>query len=62
MSIIELTSTLPDPGQGPNCAKCAGPTRLIGVEPHPTRPHTDLRTFECMACEAVQVKIISFAH
>jgi hypothetical protein len=62
MSMIELTPAQSHPISGPNCVKCAGPTRLIGIEPHPTRPHTDLRTFECMACDAVQAKVIPFAH
>jgi len=61
MSILQLTSARCHPAPGPK-VECAGPTRLIGIEPHPTRPHTDLRTFECMACEAVQARIVSFVH
>lgn len=43
---------------GPGCVLCDAPTRLIGIEPHPTRAHTDLRTYQCLACDHVQAAII----
>ena len=46
---------------GTACTKCAGRTRLIGIEPHPTKAHTDLHTYECMACNAVQARVIAIA-
>lgn len=61
MSIIEFTPAQPDPTRGPACATCGGPTRLTGVEPHPTEPHTDLRTFQCLVCDAVQAKVMPFS-
>ena len=42
----------------PRCAKCDGPTILVGIEPT-LEPGYDLRTFECVTCsssEAVKVK------
>ena len=47
---------------GPPCAECGGPTRLVGIEPHPTRAHTDLRTYECMACDALQARVVPLAN
>jgi hypothetical protein len=46
---------------GPACAECGGPTRLVGIEPHPTKPHTDLRTFECVACQALKAHVVPLA-
>ena len=47
---------------GPACAICNGPTRLTGIEPHPTRPRTDLQTFQCLVCDGVQTAVISLTH
>jgi len=44
------------------CASCNGPTRLIGIEPHPTRARTDLQTFQCLVCDGVQTTVISLVH
>ena len=52
---IDLT---PDPAPGPACAHCKAPTRLMGIEPHPTKAHTDLRTYQCLACDHVQVTVV----
>jgi len=46
---------------GPACTKCGGITRLVGIEPHPTKAHTDLRTYECMACDALKAHVIPLA-
>ena len=43
---------------GPACTSCGGPTRLVGIEPHPTEAHTDLRTYECVACSAPQALVV----
>ena len=61
MSIIEITPAQPGPTQGPACAECGSPTRLTGIEPHPTKPQTDLRTFQCLACDAVQAQVMPIA-
>ena len=42
----------------PECAGCAGRTRLVGVEPHPRFDRTDLCTYECEECGAVQTGAI----
>jgi hypothetical protein len=62
MSIIEFNPEQPDLTRGPACEKCKGPTRLTGIEPHPTQPHTDLRTYQCLTCDAVQAKIVPVAN
>ena len=54
MSIIELDPAQPHATHGPACAKCGGPVRLTGIEPHPTKAGIDLRTYQCLACDAVQ--------
>ncbi len=54
MSIIAIHLDQNHVGSSPACAECGGLTRLTGLEPHPTKARTDLRTYECMACEAVQ--------
>lgn len=61
MSTLQIDLTHRSPDLGPPCTKCAGRTRLIGIEPHPTRAHTDLRTYECMACDAVHAAVVPFA-
>jgi hypothetical protein len=43
---------------GPRCAHCSAPTRLVGIEPHPTTVKTDLRTYQCLACERVQAEVV----
>lgn len=37
----------------PRCEKCGCRTRLAGIEPHPRLPQTDLRTYQCLACNDV---------
>lgn len=38
----------------PLCEKCGCRTRLTGLEPHPRLRHTDLRTYQCLACNELQ--------
>jgi hypothetical protein len=45
----------------PLCHKCGCKTRLAGIEPHPTRPQTDLRTYQCLACNDVQAVEVPLA-
>jgi hypothetical protein len=35
---------------------------LTGIEPHPTRPRTDLQTFQCLVCDGVQTAVVSLVH
>jgi hypothetical protein len=46
---------------GPACVECGGPTRLVGIEPHPTKMHTDLRTYECVSCQALKAHVVPLA-
>jgi hypothetical protein len=43
---------------GPTCDRCGAPARLFGIEPHPTISRTDLRTFVCDRCQAMQTEIV----
>jgi len=61
MSTLEIDLGHRPADLGPACTKCDGRTRLIGIEPHPTKAHTDLRTYECMACDAVQARVVPLA-
>jgi hypothetical protein len=53
---IHLATPLPEPG--PACKSCGAPTRLVGIEPHLTKARTDLRIYECIACEATQAVVV----
>ena len=46
---------------GPACTECGGRTRLVGIEPHPTKAHTDLRTYECMSCDGLKAHVVPLA-
>ena len=46
---------------GPACPECGKLTRLVGVEPHPTQPRTDLHTYECLACDVMQTQVVPLA-
>lgn len=54
MTYLNHTAVLP----GPDCAECGKSTRLTGIEPHPTEKLTDLRTYQCVVCDAVQVQSV----
>jgi hypothetical protein len=43
-----------DPFLLPVC-DCGGPMNLASLEPHPTRPGSELKTFKCQDCGAQQV-------
>jgi len=58
MSITEFDPAQLNPTDGPACAKCGGPVRLTGIEPHPTKAGTDLRTYQCLACDHVQAAMV----
>lgn len=50
----KLQPTLRDPFLLPVC-DCGGPMNLASLEPHPTQPAQELKTFECQLCAAQQV-------
>ena len=58
MSTTTIDSARSDLTHGPACSQCRGPTRLTGIEPHPTQPHTDLRTYQCLICNGVQASVV----
>jgi hypothetical protein len=58
MSTPDIDIGSPDLAPGPFCQACGGPTRLAGIESHPRLPRTDIRTFECIACQAVQALVV----
>jgi hypothetical protein len=43
---------------GPTCTRCGAPVRLFGIEPHPTISRTDLHTYVCEQCQAMQTEIV----
>ncbi len=59
MSTLAINLAPPKPESGPACEKCTGPTRLVGIEPHPTKARTDLRTYQCLACEHMQAAMVT---
>jgi hypothetical protein len=61
MNTLQIDLPNHSPDLGPACAKCGGPTRLVGIEPHPTKAHTDLRTYECMACQSLKAHVVPLA-
>ena len=56
MSITEINLNRSHALKHPACEECGSQTRLTGIEPHPTQPHTDLRTFQCLVCDGVQAE------
>jgi hypothetical protein len=58
MSTLQIDLSQRSADFGPACVECGRLTRLVGVEPHPIRPHTDLRTYECIACDVMQTKVV----
>jgi hypothetical protein len=58
MSNIAIDLDQSRPLGHPACQQCGSPTRLTGIEPHPTQAHTDLWTYQCLACDAVQAAVM----
>jgi hypothetical protein len=58
MAVLEEPQARQRSAQSPACNLCGSPTRLFGLEPHPTVDSTDLRTYVCEACSAVQTEIV----
>jgi hypothetical protein len=42
----------------PGCGGCRGQLQLLGVERHPVRRWTAVRTFVCIDCERVEVDVL----
>jgi len=61
MNTLEIDMAHGSADFGPACTKCGGRTRLVGIEPHPIKDHTDLRTYECLACDALQARVVPIA-
>jgi hypothetical protein len=40
----------------PKCRDCGAAMRLYGIEPHPTTDRTDLLTYVCSDCDAMQTE------
>jgi hypothetical protein len=39
----------------PNCSECGAPTSLVGIEAE--RPGYELRTFQCLGCDNLEVVV-----
>jgi hypothetical protein len=57
MSTLDIDLTPVEILAGPLCLDCGECTRLAGLESHPRLPRTDIRTYECEACQAVQAVV-----
>jgi hypothetical protein len=42
----------------PDCDRCGAGARLFGIELHPTIDRTELHTYVCERCDALQTKIV----
>jgi hypothetical protein len=42
----------------PNCERCGAEARLFGIETHPTVERTELRTYVCRQCDAIQTESV----
>jgi hypothetical protein len=54
MSAPFSKSDFPNPFLLPVC-ECAGPMNLASLEPHPTEPDKELKTYKCAFCSRTQV-------
>jgi hypothetical protein len=54
MSASTARSAWRDPFLLPVC-ECSGPMNLASLEPHPTRPDHELKTYKCTLCSRQQV-------
>ena len=54
MEQIQLTQV--DPLVPPACETCGLDMRLVGLEPHSTDRRTDVCTYQCNSCGAVQTR------
>jgi hypothetical protein len=53
-SVASSKRPLGDPFLLPLC-DCGGPMNLASLEPHPTQPDHELKTFKCTRCGAQEV-------
>ncbi len=51
IQLIQLDPLVPPP-----CETCGLDMRLVGLEPHPTARWTDVCTYQCNSCAAVQTR------
>jgi hypothetical protein len=51
MHLIRLDPLVP-----PACEMCGFDMRLVGLEPHPTHQQSDVCTYQCNSCGAVQTR------
>jgi hypothetical protein len=55
--LVELNPLVP-----PACETCGSLTRLVGLEPHPTGRGTNVCTYQCNSCGAVQTRDTPWAR
>jgi hypothetical protein len=53
-NILQSLSRIPTTDGFSACPRCHGSMQLYGVEVHPQLPETDLKTFVCDRCGAVE--------
>jgi hypothetical protein len=47
-----------DIGGPPDCNRCGAKSRLFGIEPHPDVDRSELRTYVCKQCDALQTEVV----
>jgi hypothetical protein len=52
--VLHHLSRVPTSDGFPACPHCTGNMQLYGVEQHPQLPETDLKTYVCDRCGAVE--------
>jgi hypothetical protein len=57
MEHVEFVSR--NPVVSPSCNVCGCDARLVGVEPHPSHQRTDVWTYQCGMCGAVQTRDVA---
>jgi hypothetical protein len=45
-------------GTRSRCDRCGAEMRLFGIESHPTIDRSELRTFVCRQCSAIQTEVV----
>ena len=60
--MTQILTIQPTTPVAPVCEQCGGPTRLAGLEPHPTDDSADLLTHVCIQCDWTQTTTLVRRH
>jgi hypothetical protein len=62
---MNVEITLSDPFDSilcPPCDQCHARMRLVGIEPHIVKRGVEVRTYQCLSCEGVQIIVDQTVH